>query len=619
MCGIAGYLHLEKERIADPSVVRRMTTRIAHRGPDGEGFYVKDNLALGHRRLAIIDLSTGDQPMITDDGNLVIIFNGEIYNYLELKQELLTLGHTFRTQSDTEVILKAYQQWGNDFQNKLNGMWAFALWDHRNATMLLSRDRLGEKPLYYAIHDNTVIFGSELKCILEYGIVAQPDFELTELYFCLSFIPAPYTFYKGIKKLEAGHFLRVKGDRITESKYWEIEPVREGDLIRDKKKVYQVFEETLYDSVKIRMRSDVSFGAFLSGGLDSAAVLALMSRSSKIPVETFTIGFHQKEFDERALAQAVATQFGSNHHEHLVEPEAFEESIHHVLRHFDEPFGDSSAIPTGYVSKYAAQHVKMVLTGDGGDEVLSGYPSYQGEKFAQLYGRLPGPMQAGMPALAKGISHVFTGATRYKVNRVARVLASSGLSFEKRLISKMWATPELVDQLLTQPERRIGISDFLNDFWSRFPAKDPFYRLMYYHLKVVLPDDYLVKVDRMSMSYSLETRVPFLDYRLVEFMTRVDRRVKMERFTRKSVLRNTIGQALPKALLRAPKKGFGVPLREWFKKDSFDEKMQSLSKGDFGLDTEVLKGLVAANKQGKQDLGNFLWMILVYKQWLSNQ
>ncbi len=619
MCGIAGYLHLEKERMADESVVRRMTTRIAHRGPDGEGFYVKDNLAFGHRRLAIIDLSTGDQPMFTDDGNLVIIYNGEIYHYRELRQELVTLGHTFRTQSDTEVILKAYQQWGNDFQNKLNGMWAFALWDHRNASLLLSRDRLGEKPLYYAIHDNTVIFGSELKCILEYGMVAQPDFELTELYFCLSFIPAPYTFYKGIKKLEASHFLQVKGDRVTEGKYWEIEPVDGSDLISDKKKVNQIFEETLFDSVKIRMRSDVPFGAFLSGGLDSAAVLALMSRSSKIPVETFTIGFHQKEFDERTLARAVAAQFGSNHHEHLVEPEAFEESIHHVLRHFDEPFGDSSAIPTGYVSKYAAQHVKMVLTGDGGDEVLSGYPSYQGEKFAQLYGRLPGPMQAGMPALAKRISHVFTGATRYKVNRVARVLASSGLSFENRLMSKMWATPELVDQLVTQPERRLGIADFLSDFWSRFPAKDPFYRLMYYHLKVVLPDDYLVKVDRMSMSYSLETRVPFLDYRLVEFMTRVDRSVKMERFTRKSVLRNTIGQALPKELLRAPKKGFGVPLREWFKKDSFDEKMQSLSKGDFGLDNEVLKGLVTANKQGKQDLGNFLWMILVYKQWLSNQ
>ncbi|MBI4946222.1 MAG: asparagine synthase (glutamine-hydrolyzing) [Bacteroidetes bacterium] len=619
MCGIAGIFHFDTSRSVNESLLKKMADSLAHRGPDGEGFYIKNNIGLGHRRLSIIDLSTGDQPMFNEDKSIAIVFNGEIYNYVELKEELKNLGYKFFTNSDTEVIIRAYETWGTDCQNKLNGMWAFALWDERKNQLFISRDRIGEKPLFYSTHDNTLLFGSEIKSILAYGIPKIPNLELTELYLTLGYIPAPYTFYKNISKLQAGHYLIVTPNSVQEKKYWDLPEIDEENMISDKKLVYETFESLLKDSVRIRMRSDVPYGAFLSGGLDSAGIVALMSEISKEKVKTFTIGFKEKMFDERKLAAMAAEKFKTDHHEYMIEPNSFDEAIKKVMHHFDEPFGDSSALPTGKVSEIAAQKVKMVLTGDGGDEVLSGYNSNMVEKFAEQYQKLPFFLRSRLPGMVSSAGNLFKGDNRHKIKQVARALSFSNETFSDRLMAKSWCKPELVKQIISHPEKQIKLADFMSDFFSKYKVKHPFYQLMFFQFKVLLPDDFLTKVDRMSMAASLETRVPFLDHRLVEFMSRVHRDIKMEGYERKSVLRNTIGKRLPPALLRAPKKGFAIPLREWFKEKSFEPKLESLYASDFGLNTKLIRKLAEDNNSGKEDNGNLLWMIFLLKNWMDGE
>ncbi len=617
MCGIAGIFHFDSSRSVDEPSLRRMTDCLSHRGPDGEGFYINNNIGLGHRRLSIIDLSTGDQPMFNEDKSIAVILNGEIYNYIELREELKNFGYTFRTTSDTEVIIRAYQKWGTDCQNKLNGMWAFALWDENKKQLFISRDRIGEKPLFYSTYDSTFLFGSEIKSILAYGVPKIPNLELTELYLTLGYIPAPYTFYKNIHKLQAGHYMIVSGNSFSEKKYWDLPEIDEENMIADKKLVYETFEKLLKDSVKIRMRSDVPFGAFLSGGLDSASVVALMSEISSVPVKTFTIGFKEKMFDERKLALQVAKKFKTEHHEYVIEHHSFDEALNDVMLHFDEPFGDSSALPTGEVSEIAAQKVKMVLTGDGGDEVLSGYNSNRVEKFAEQYQKFPSLLRNNFPGIVSSVAKLFRGDKRHKINQVAKAFSFSNKSFEERLMAKSWCKPELAEKLISNSEKQIKLKDFIGDFFGKYPVKHPFYRLMFFQFKVLLPDDFLAKVDRMSMASSLETRVPFLDYRLVEFMAKVDRDVKMQGYQRKSVLINTIGKRLPSDLLRAPKRGFSVPLRKWFADKSFEQKLQSLYSEDFGLEKKIIKKLIEDNNSRKTDNGNLIWMLFVLKKWLS--
>lgn len=615
MCGICGILHFDTDRKTDELLLRKMSDTLWHRGPDGAGYFIRNNIGLGHRRLSIIDLETGNQPQFNNDKSIAVIFNGEIYNYLELREELNKLGHRFHTNSDTEVIIHAYEQWGVECQNRLNGMWAFALWDGRKDQLLISRDRLGEKPLYYSIVDNSLIFGSEIKSLLAYDCSFLPNLEMTELYLSLGYIPAPFSFYKNIFKLRQGHYLLVEG-KVTEHRYWEIPLPKEGDMVDDASFVYKRFEELFYDSVKIRMRSDVPFGAFLSGGLDSASVVAAMADISTLPVETFTIGFADKDFDERKIAREIASKFSTNHVEFMVEPESFDDSLSKILHHYDEPFGDSSAIPTGYVSKIASQKVKMVLTGDGGDEVLSGYNAYQIEKFAEQYERFPSLLKNILPTLISPLKTLVNGSIRYKLNRIQRILDYSKQSYKERLIVKSaWYTPNLISQMTRGLGPQIKIGDFIDEFNTQYPAKDPFYKLMLFHHKVLLPDDFLVKVDRMSMASSLETRIPFLDYRLVELMIQVSKRLKMNGYERKSVLRATLGRKLPKSVLQGAKKGFAAPMRTWFREKTFDSKLQALGALDFGLDQKIVKQVLSDNREGKADLGHFIWMLFVLKEW----
>jgi asparagine synthase (glutamine-hydrolysing) len=618
MCGIAGYINFDKEKGAEQGIVKRMTDVIAHRGPDGEGYYINGNIALGHRRLSIIDLNTGAQPMFSEDKRFVIIHNGEIYNYIELREELIELGFRFSTVSDTEVIIKSFEAWGVNCMNKFNGMWAFALWDDKEKTLFISRDRIGEKPLHYSIYNNTFIFGSEIKCILAYGCPKEINYDVSEIYLTLGYVPAPFTFYKNISKLKPGYYLNIKGNEVREHCYWDLPEVDEKSFNTDKKEIYERFEYLLDDSVKIRMRSDVPYGAFLSGGLDSSSVVSLMSNISNHPIKTFTIGFNDKAFDERVLAKEVADKFKCEHNEHLVSQESFDESLNRILNHYDEPFGDSSAIPTGYVSKYAAEKVKMVLTGDGGDEVLSGYTSYQGEKFVSQFKDTPRLVKKSALGVNNILKKSFGGSVRYKFNRVSNILDSLDMDFNKRIIQKSAWIDLLTIKEITKKIKCIRIEDFISDFMNKCFLKDGFYGNMFYNLKLSLPDDMLTKVDRMSMAYSLETRVPFLDFRIIEFMYSVDKKIKMRGYKRKSILRNTIAKNLPENLLKARKKGFGVPVREWFKNKQLKQTLDKLFKKDDIFNSKVINGVIENNYRGISDNGNFIWMLLVLKTWMSN-
>lgn len=620
MCGIAGILHFDTDRPVDRPVLERMTDALFHRGPDGEGFYVDGNIGLGHRRLAIIDLATGDQPKFSADRNLVIVFNGEIYNYIELREELKTLGHTFVTASDTEVILHSYIEWGPDCQRRLNGMWAFALWDKREQQLLLSRDRIGEKPLHYSLRDNSLLFGSEIKSILAAGQKYSIGTHLWHIYLSLGYLPAPYTFYENIQKLPPAHYLLIKNGSIKEGRYWELPLSSEEEMRTDAGRIYQEFENCFLDSVRIRMRSDVPFGAFLSGGLDSSGVVAAMVEESRSPVETFTIGFEDGAFDEREIAREIADWFHTNHHEEIARPASFDESLNNVLHHFDEPFGDASAVPVGMVSKLARQHVTMALTGDGGDEVLSGYTSYVTEKITGYYQNVPAIIRSGLYSVVGISSLLATNRSRYRLNRLKRFLRLSDESFDDRFTDKLSLLDRhAIRNLIPNDTPQFSIEDYLSDFFAKCPFKDPFYKLMYFNLKISLPDDMLAKVDRMSMAHSLETRVPFLDHRLVELTATVHKDVKLPGRNRKNLLKQTFERRLPPSLLKEPKRSFCVPLREWFKQDDFADKLTSLQKKDFGLNQKIIGQIVEANKTGKQDYGDFIWRLFALTRWLDDQ
>ncbi|MBD0852594.1 asparagine synthase (glutamine-hydrolyzing) [Maribacter arenosus] len=619
MCGIAGVFNFHHERSVSRELLKKMADTISYRGPDGEGFFIDSFVGLAHRRLSIIDLGSGDQPMFNEKKTISIVFNGEIYNYIELKEELKKLGHSFVTSSDTEVIIKAYEQWGFACQEKLNGMWAFALWDAAKQHLFISRDRLGEKPLNYMLYKDSFLFGSEIKSILAYTGAVEPNTDMDELYLFFGYVPSPNTYYKSIKKLPAGNYLVVKNNKVTEHSYWDLPDIDELDLRKDKSKVNAELSELLYDSVRMRMRSDVPYGAFLSGGLDSSSIVAIMSEISSFPVKTFTIGFNEKAFDERDNARIIADKFKTEHYEKIVDKSSLEKSIKDILHHFDEPFADPAAIPTSYLAESAAKHVKMVLTGDGGDEVFTGYSNYQSELFAKRYqNSMPGFLKKSLPAMVDGIGNIATGNIRYKLNRIKRVLDSFNVTFGERLITKfVKIPPPEIKQLLTG--NAFPIENFISDTLGNCRLKDPFYRLNYFHLKVSLPDQMLVKVDKTSMANSLETRAPLLDYRIVDLIYQVDKSLKMPTYTDKGVkymLKNAMQNKLPNEILNRRKQGFEVPLREWFKDSEFDNVLTSTNSLK-SLNQKMIKRLIEENQKGKVDHGTLLWRILLLQRWMS--
>lgn len=621
MCGIAGFVHFDPARPASAAVLERMTRTLYHRGPDGSGSLVCGNVALGHRRLAIIDLETGKQPLQNDDGSIAIVYNGEIYNYLELRAELLAAGYRFQTTSDTEVLVKGYEHWGLDVHEKLNGMWAFALWDRRRGRVVLSRDRLGEKPLHYASLDNSLIFGSELKAISAYGVPLAADTSVLEIYLTLGFLPGSMTFLKDVRKLEPGSYLILEANNVSHHRYWQLPAVPEAEMNRDSRGVCERFESLLEDSVRLRMRSDVDFGAFLSGGLDSSSIVSVMARVSDRPVSTFTIGFRQAELDERPLAREVAEHFGTQHHEEVVDYPNFEESISRVLDHTDEPFGDSSCLPTDRVAAYASRNVKMALSGDGGDEVLSGYNAYQSERLAGYLRWAPAPAVNGVSNLVRLAGRTIGGSIEGSASHAARIIRLSAVPFDTRLLQKAWADVALVRALLADAGTpQVPVDELLAGLLKRCPWRDPFYQLMYYNVTVTLPDDMLTKVDRMAMANSLEVRAPFLDPRLMELMAGVHKRVKLPHFTRKAVLRRTAARRLPRSVMRAKKRGFVAPLQSWLSEERGMALVQrAVRECPVPLRSDILTGVLEANRRGERNYGNFLWMVLILTEWLKRQ
>lgn len=611
MCGISGIINFDQDNHVKQSQLQRMVDALHHRGPDSNDIFLDANLGFGHNRLSIIDLDSGKQPMRSHCGNYIITFNGEIYNYLELKKELSLKGHSFQTDSDTEVILEAYKEWGEDCQSRLNGMWAFALWDFRKKRLFLSRDRIGEKPLFYFQNSEGFKFASELSGLFASGVPRNVDLDYLEVYLVFTYIPEPHTFYKDIFKLESGHYIIIENGRAEIHEYWDLPSFDEEEPITDKNLVYEKFNELFSDSIRLRMQSDVPFGAYLSGGLDSSSIVSKMADFSDLPISTFTIGFAEKAYDESKLAQLVAEKFNTNHHLGSVDPDNFAEILALTKQHFGEPFGDSSSIPTYYVSKFASESVKMVLTGDGGDEVLSGYNGFKGLEIITRLSAYPNVLKSSAAGLIRVINPLLRNELRYKANRAERILKHSMQSFENRLLLKQSYAPYERIKLLTQPLHGKCISgeDYVSYLMTRIPLKKDFNRLNYLNFKRQLPNDYLVKVDRMSMANSIETRTPFLDHRLIEFMFPVAEQIKMENGQLKSVLRKTVGRKLPNELLNAPKKGFGVPLREWFKSDDMLDKHVQLKNAKTVLETSEIDAIVSENKMGHADYGNFVWTL----------
>jgi asparagine synthase (glutamine-hydrolysing) len=622
MCGIAGIVHADSEQRPDAGAVRRMCAVLAHRGPDGDGFLIDGPAALGMRRLAIIDVAGGDQPLHNEDRTIGVVQNGEIYNYVELRRELEGLGHVFRTHSDTEVLAHGYEAWGDDLVQHLNGMWAFALWDAPRRRLLVSRDRLGIKPLHWHWDGRRLVLGSEIKALLAADVPAEPNWEVLDACVAFGFVPEPYSMYRGIHKLPAGHHLILEAGRAPRlQRWWEVPIVDEADARRDGERVVEEFGALLQDAVRLQMRSDVPFGAFLSGGLDSGSIVALMAGLQRDPVKTFTIGFEERGYDERDLARLVAQRYGTEHDERCVRPLELEAGVLAIGRAFDEPFGDSSALATGAVSEQARRRVAVVLTGDGGDEVLAGYTRYQGEKFSQTLGHLPGLVrQRLLPHSVDLAGALLGGSRRDALRRAGRVLEAANLRFEERAARKQsWSSPAARAALLQGEGRGVRPAhEFIEEALRGCPARDNFHRLNWLDFKMVLPGQMLTKVDRMSMAHSLEARVPFLDHRLVELMAPVSARVKMPGYNRKHVLRRAMAERLPPELLRARKRGFNVPMREWFRGGEPVELLHRHVAGG-ALDDVVRRPMLLQyiddHRQQRADHGVLFWILLQVADW----
>lgn len=626
MCGICGIFDGRGGLHAGAPLVRRMAAAIAHRGPDNDGFYETAHCALGHRRLRIIDLSPlGHQPMTNEDGSVWISFNGEIYNYLDLRPELVSRGHHFRSQSDTEVILHLYEDEGDDFLRQLNGMFAIALWDQRRRRLLLATDRYGKKPVYYWTDGRRLLFGSELKAILaDPGVPRELDHEALRDYLALGYIPSPRTVFRGIAKLPPASSLSVEiapsgGPRLRgPQRYWTLR--YQPDTRLTEEDCVEEIRRLVRDATRIRLYSDVPLGAFLSGGLDSSTVVAMMAEISSKPVETFSIGFDQASHDELRYAELAARRYHTNHHTFRCAPDALE-VLPILVHHFDEPFADDSALPTYYVSKIAREQVTVALSGDGGDEVFAGYDRYaEAMRRERAAAWLPGPLVRGMfrllaaayPAGRRGwgILH------RHSLDRLDAYHADMSLFLpqEKAALADPRGPLAPVASVaesdpVFQRGRRLASECGSPEFLSRMQYTD---QMLY------LPDDILVKVDRASMAVALETRAPLLDYRLAEFMARVPAGLRFRNGTKKYLLKRAMAGLLPEEILSRSKMGFGVPLQHWFRRESADfarDVLLSPTAQERGLfRRREVERILEAHAGGRNFSGK-IWALLFFELW----
>ena len=632
MCGITGIIDPAMSSAEIRRVLQRMADAIWHRGPDEDGYFVGDGVGLAIRRLSIIDVSGGHQPVGNEDGQVQVVLNGEIYNYLDLRSELLARGHMFRTSSDTEVIAHLYEEKGADCLTALRGMFGVAVWAQRTQRLLLGRDRLGKKPLFYAQQGSRLVFASEIKAILAaVPELADPDTEAIVPYFRHGFISEPRTMFRSIRKLPAAHWLTYQHGVVSTGKYWHLSFQESGRASRPVGEVVEELDALLAESVRIRLMSEVPLGVFLSGGLDSSVVVAYAHKAGLRPLKTFTIGFDRPEWDESGDAQVVADHFKTDHHVlRLNEADLkahLPETVVSLVRHFDEPFGDSSSLPTYYVSKLARQHVTVILSGDGGDELFLGYTSHQGVRFANYYQRLPSWLNRRiLPALARAGAACLPAGRKYGALRAVKVLEDSLLPFEQMYVSKgALCSEDLLRQLFTkeflaqnsQFPAPLYSEDVTAALHSDLPALS---KASYIDLRHRLLEDMLVKVDRMSMAHSLEVRSPLLDHRLVEFAASLPASLKLRGWQTKAILRDTVRRYLPASTLQKRKHGFSVPLREWLRGGLYEMICDSLSAANGHLAPGVFNHatigrLIAEHRRGERDHSSVLWLLLNYAAW----
>lgn len=627
MCGLAGIFDSRGERDIDATILSRMNASLRHRGPDGEGLYVGAGIGLAHRRLSIIDLERGQQPMFNEDRSVAVIYNGEIYNFVELKKELEAKGYRFKTHCDTEVIVHGWSAWGVDCVKRFRGMFAIALWDSEQRCLFLARDRLGEKPLYYAqLSNGMFIFGSELKALLEYpGLPRQIDVHAVEDYFAYGYIPDPKSIYKAVSKLPAAHTLLLRrGQSAEPQSYWDISFGDPREF--SESSATEELIERLSEATQLRLISDVPLGAFLSGGVDSSAIVALMAGMTTEPVNTFSISFEDKSFDESAYAESVAKSYGTNHVTCKVDPDDYS-LIDRLIEIYDEPFGDSSAMPTFKVCQVAREHVKVCLSGDGGDELFAGYRRYLWHyRESRIRHLLPSPVRRSLFG--------FLGTAYPKLDWAPQFLRAKTV-FQELAMDEGDAYFNSVTVMAEKLRRRLFSATFRSELQGyeaksvilgHMAAADTDHALLkaqYTDLKTWLPGDILVKVDRASMANSLEVRTPLLDHKLAEWAATLAPQLKLQGNTGKYIFKRALEPYLPREILYRPKQGFSVPLASWFR-GALRQKVRDSITGPILAETgyfdrEFLTRLVGEHEKGLRDHSPVLWLLLMFEAFVKRE
>ncbi len=624
MCGICGITYFNRDKRVDEGVLRAMRDSLLHRGPDSAGVYIAGNIGLGHRRLSIIDLASGYQPVHNEDSTIWITFNGEIYNYKDLTVDLEAKGHRFYTKSDTEILVHLYEEYGEDMLSRINGMFAFCIWDQNKEEMFLARDRIGKKPLFYTINSDVFIFASEIKALLKYPSISREiDFLSVSKYLTYEYVPAPHSIFKEIKKLKPGHFMimSISKKRLDIKKYWEIPLSDEAISFKSEDVLAEELVELLRDSVRLRLISDVPLGIFLSGGIDSSLITALASEMSH-KVKTFTICFNDKSFDESYYADRIASTFCTEHHSEVLDMTGAFTLLPRIIEYLDEPLGDPSIIPTFLLSQFTSQNVKVALGGDGGDELFAGYPTYQAFKLIHYYNIFPKELRAFihriaamLPVSHKNISFDF---------KIKQLLRGAGVSQEIMFFLWMGSFNEAEKKKLFVPDiyETIKNENPFEDLFSYIKESNlqkNLERALFLSTKLYLQDDILVKVDRASMANSLEVRAPFLDYKFVEFAAKLPTSYKLNRLKTKYLLKRASSHILPKDIINRPKKGFGIPVAKWICKDMtgfFEEYLgEDRIRRDGIFDHVFIKELLNEHLTKEKDNRKLLWTLLIFQMW----
>ena len=623
MCGITGFVNANGTA-ADRGLLESMNREIFHRGPDEDGFYIHENVGLAMRRLAIIDLASGQQPIFNSDRTKAIVFNGEIYNYQELRDDLIARGHELYTKSDTEVVLRLYDEHGPDGLQFLRGMFALAIWDERDRSLFLARDRVGKKPILYSHRPNgDLIFGSEFTAVLRHPAVSREvDFEAIDSYMSYLCVPAPQTAFKSIRKLEPGHWLKWKDGQIETKRYWLPDFSHKIKITEE-----EAIEETtriVRESTRLRMISEVPLGAFLSGGVDSSTVVALMAQESSQPVKTFSIGFEEEDFSELKYAKRVAQHVGAEYNEFIVRPNALE-VLPTLVEHYGEPYADSSAIPTYYVSKETRKHVTVALNGDGGDESFAGYERYMAMEVADLYRSIPRPLRKLF--IEGPINLLPTSELRKtRIRDVQRFFTSANEERKQRYFRWMSTfkpalKPELYTAEFAQAVSGQNASHFLDDWFDRANGSGILDATLLTDQMTYLPNDLLVKVDIASMANSLEARSPFLDHKVIEFAASLPESLKMNKFRTKSLLKKVAAKLVPPEVVYRRKMGFGVPIGKWFRGEMKDF-VRSVLLSEKSLDRGIIKPVMMRKYVDQHTSAQFdhafqIWTLLMLELWFQ--